>query len=115
MKFLALLASLSTLLCCGLPALLVFLGFGAVLASIVSSFPFIVVLSQYKLLVFSGSAFLILVAWLVSGRAKSCPVNGSVNEDCQQLKTTSSFLLLISACLWILGFSVAFILPRFFI
>ena len=55
---LSLFASLSTLLCCALPALLVTLGAGAVLASIIHISPWLVFLSKYKVYTF---LFLILI------------------------------------------------------
>ena len=111
MKYLALIASSATLLCCGLPALLVFLGFGAVVASIVGTVPFLVVLSQYKLAVFGGSALMIALASFVSGRAGACLIDAR-KDDCQRLKNASRYVLIASTTLWIVGFSAAFVLPR---
>lgn len=113
MRYLALIASSATLLCCGLPALLVFLGFGAVVASVVSSLPFLVVLSQHKLAVFGAAALIILLAWIISNRASSCPI-GERKDDCQQLKRASRIVLMASTVLWVIGFSSAFVLPRLF-
>ena len=45
----SLFASSSTLICCALPALLVALGAGAALSSLVSAVPQLVVLSEHKL------------------------------------------------------------------
>ena len=53
---LSLFTSLSTLVCCALPALLVTVGLGTTLVSIVSIFPWIVVLSKYKLTISKGFA-----------------------------------------------------------
>lgn len=111
MRYLALIASSATLLCCGLPALLVFMGFGAVVASVVGTLPILVVLSQHKLTVFGGSALIILLAWAISKRASSCPIDER-KDDCQQLKKASRIVLMASAALWLAGFSAAFILPR---
>ena len=57
---LSLFTSLSTLVCCALPALLVTVGLGTTLVSIVSIFPWIVVLSKYKLYIF----ILAVLCWL---------------------------------------------------
>ena len=48
-NFVSLFASSSTLICCALPAIFVALGAGASFASLVSTFPFLIVLSQYKI------------------------------------------------------------------
>lgn len=111
MRFLALIASSATLLCCGLPALLVFMGFGAVVASLVSSLPILVTLSQHKIIIFGGSAMLILLSWFMSNRATSCPINEYENS-CQQLKKTTRIILIASTVLWAIGFSSAFVLPK---
>ena len=48
-NFFSLFASTSTLICCALPAIFVAIGAGATFASLVSSFPFLITLSKYKL------------------------------------------------------------------
>ena len=52
-----LLASTATLVCCVLPAVLVSLGAGAVLAGLVSAFPPLVWLSEHKAGVFAVAAY----------------------------------------------------------
>ena len=47
-NFFSLFASSSTLICCALPSLFVVLGAGASFASLLTIFPFLIVLSQYK-------------------------------------------------------------------
>jgi len=112
MRYLILFTSLSTLICCALPALFVMLGFGATVAMLVSSFPVIVVLSQHKIAVFAFSAFFILVGWIQSFRPAACPI-GEAQEACSYLKKGSRWILLISTMLWIAGFTVAFAVPFF--
>ena len=60
----ALAASVSTLLCCVVPSLLVFLGLGATVASLVSSMPWLVTLSRHKAWVFTAAGVLIAACWL---------------------------------------------------
>ena len=64
-SFIGLFASLSTLLCCGLPTLFVGIGLGAVVASAVSSFPFLVTLSGYKAWVFLLAGLILLLNFFV--------------------------------------------------
>jgi len=59
----ALAASLGTLVCCALPSLLVFLGLGATVASLVASLPWLVGLSRHKAWVFLGAGMLIGTSW----------------------------------------------------
>ncbi len=57
MDVLALFSSSGTLICCALPIVVAALAGGAALSSMVSLFPFLVTLSQYKnaIFIFSGS------------------------------------------------------------
>ena len=59
-NILSLLASTSTLICCAIPAFFVFLGAGATLASLVTTFPFLISLSSYKTSI-TITTFLILL------------------------------------------------------
>ena len=111
MKYLVLFASSATLLCCALPALLVFLGFGAVVASLVSNLPFLITLSEHKVIVFSVSALIIIISWILSFRKTSCPIDQQ-KEDCQTLKIFSNRINIISSILWCVGFIVAVIVPK---
>jgi mercuric ion transport protein len=48
LSYFSLLTSVSTLLCCALPSLLVLVGLGASVASMLSFLPWLVTLSHYK-------------------------------------------------------------------
>lgn len=111
MRYLALITSSATLLCCALPAILVTLGFGSVVASVVSGFPAIMLLSQHKLAVFGVSAALILLAWNTSAQERPCAITEHA-EGCRRVKTLSRGVLLASSILWLVGFTVAFVLPK---
>jgi hypothetical protein len=58
----SLFTSAATLVCCALPALMVSLGMGAVLAGLVSDFPQLVWLSKHKIEVFGLAAVLLLTS-----------------------------------------------------
>jgi hypothetical protein len=58
----ALFASSGTLVCCALPALLVAVGAGAALSSLVSAVPQLVWISEHKLGVFSFAAVMLAFA-----------------------------------------------------
>src|SRR5690348_16999631 len=60
--YLSLFTSLGTLLCCALPSLLVLLGLGATVASVLSDVPWLVRLSQHKAWVFTTAGVLITLA-----------------------------------------------------
>ncbi|CAA6808468.1 MAG: Unknown protein [uncultured Campylobacterales bacterium] len=109
--FLSLFSSTGTLFCCALPALFVSLGAGAVFASLVSSFPFLITLSEYKVVLFVVAGIMILVSgYLEFFYNKSCPIDKK--EACSSGKKFSKIIFYISVGIYILGFSFAFILPK---
>src|SRR5881275_356872 len=59
LNYLSLFTSLGTLLCCALPSLLVLLGLGATVATVLSSVPWLVSLSHHKVWVFAVAGVLI--------------------------------------------------------
>ena len=113
-NYLSLFTSLSTLLCCALPSLLVLLGLGATVASALSFLPFLVTLSHHKKWVFALSGVLIASSFVqtyaVSPRMKksSCPLDDS--EACNTASRLSSIMLWISAVIYAVGFFAAFVL-----
>jgi uncharacterized membrane protein YbhN (UPF0104 family) len=108
---LSLFTSTGTLLCCALPALLVTLGAGAALAGLVSTAPWLVALSRYKLWLFAGLALLLLVAWALGRRAARlpCPVEPRAAAAYMRLRRFSAGVLLLSAVTWAIGAFFAFL------
>ena len=113
---LSLFASVGTLLCCALPSLLVLLGFGAAVASVVSSVPFLVTLSRHKGWVFGAAGALIATGFayrhwlaprLLAGQLACAPDD----PRCRQLDRMSGVLLWLSAGLYLTGMGVAYGLP----
>lgn len=64
-------AVIGTLICCALPITLVAIGAGSVVASLVSTVPWLVTLSLYKEWVFALSALLLLADYWVLYRSRS--------------------------------------------
>jgi hypothetical protein len=112
---LSLFTSLSTLLCCALPALLVSLGMGAAMAGLVTAVPQLVWLSEHKNGLFLSGAFLLLAAGLLQWRAKrmSCPIDPGLNEACRETKGWSAPIYWLSVGIFGVGFFFAYIAPRF--
>jgi hypothetical protein len=109
----ALLASSATLVCCVLPAVLVAIGAGAALAGLVTAVPQLIWLSEHKPLVFTLAGTLLCVSGVaiwVSRRAP-CPADPAAARSCQQLRKISKQLYAIALASFILGASVAFVLP----
>jgi hypothetical protein len=113
-SYLSLFTSLSTLLCCALPSLLVLFGLGASVALTLSFLPWLTTLSRHKILTFgiSGTmiAFSFLNTYYILPRLnpKEC-FPGSPNA-CVQTSRLSRILLWISAVIYAVGFLVAFVL-----
>jgi hypothetical protein len=62
-SFFSLFTSMSTLICCALPALLVSIGLGATMIGLVSTFPSLIWLSENKALVFTLSFFKLSISF----------------------------------------------------
>jgi len=110
---LSLFASSSTLICCALPALLVALGAGAALSSLVSVFPQVVWLSEHKVELFSfAGAALIVGGWLQwRNRTAPCPLEPALHDACMRTRATSFRLYGLSLALYGLGGWFAFVQP----
>ncbi len=108
----ALLASAGTLVCCVLPAVMVSLGAGAALASLVTAVPQLIWLSEQKLLVF-GVAFavLALAGWLLwRARFAPCPADPKLAAHCMRLRRWSQRLYIVAVVATVLGAIFAFAL-----
>lgn len=113
---LSLFTSLSTLICCALPALLVTIGAGAALAGLVSSAPWLVALSKYKAYTFSISGLMLVAAGIMRFKAKNlaCPVDPAKAKACDKLRKISSWIYYSSLAIYAIGFFFAFIAVRIF-
>jgi len=113
LAFAALLTSSATLVCCVLPALLVALGAGAVLASLVGSVPQLVWLSEHKALVFGAAAAMLALAGatLWHSRTLPCPADAAQALACRRLRKFSAALYALALSAFCLGFAFAFVLP----
>jgi mercuric ion transport protein len=115
LSYFSLFTSLSTLLCCALPSLLVLFGLGASVAPILASTPWLVTLSRHKVWTFSISGILIGLSFLnmyyFVPRLKGSDVcdidDGSA---CRDTSRVSKVLLWISAAIYAVGFFVAYAL-----
>ena len=110
----SLLASSGTLVCCAIPALLVTLGAGAALSSLVSVFPQIVWLSEHKPLVFGfATAAMIVAGWMQwRGRYAPCPVDPALRDICVRTRKISLRIYIASVLCLAVGVFFAFIAPR---
>lgn len=115
LNYFSLFTSFSTLLCCALPSVLVLLGLGTTVASLLSTMPWLVSLSRHKIWTFSVSGVLIATSFLVTywiaprlGAEQAC--DASDPTACGQASKVSRALLWFSAVIWAGGFFVAYLL-----
>jgi hypothetical protein len=110
---LALVTSSGTLLCCTLPALLVSIGAGAALSSLVSTVPQLVVLSEHKGWVFGAAAAMLLAAGVVQWRSRNapCPIDPALRASCLAARRWSRGVYVASVVLFAIGLLFAYLLP----
>ena len=113
LSLLTLFASGGTLICCALPALLVSLGAGAVMASVVSSVPQIVWFSEHKLGVFIFAGIMLSISGLLQWQARSlpCPSDKALAELCNKTRVNSLRVYVFSVCVFLIGGFMAFVAP----
>lgn len=108
--WLSLLTTTGTLVCCALPMALVGLGFGAAVAGLTSTLPWLVTLSQYKAWVFIGSAaMLALAGWLVHRPGRACPADPVLAERCARLDHWNRRVWWGGVVLWAVGLFTAYL------
>jgi hypothetical protein len=110
---LALVTSSGTLVCCTLPALLVSVGAGAALSSLVSTVPQLVFLSEHKAWVFGVAAAMLALAGVVQWRNRyaPCPVDPALRASCLRTRRWSLQVYLLSVALFAVGVLFAYGLP----
>ena len=113
---LSLFTSLSTLICCALPTFLVTLGMGASMVSLISLFPWLLVLSEYKIQIFFVAGLLLLISFYLfwKGRNAPCPIDPIQAKMCLKLRFTNLIILIISSTIFLIGFFFAFITVNIF-
>jgi hypothetical protein len=116
LNYFSLFTSMGTLLCCALPSLLVLLGLGATVASILSAVPWLVTLSRHKVWVFGISGVLIALSFVnlyflapkFKMKAVACPPDDP--SACEVASRLSKIMLWVAACIYAFGFFVAYAL-----
>jgi hypothetical protein len=112
-SWLALFAGTSTLVCCALPALLVTLGAGAALATLVSVFPQIVWLSEHSAWVFGLGAVLLALGGAAQWQQRHapCPIDPALRQACMAQRRRSAWIYGTSVLLFGVGAWFAFVQP----
>ena len=115
-SLLALFTSSGTLICCAIPALLVAVGAGAALSSLIANIPQLVWFSEHKMPVFLTAAIMLVVAGFMQWRARRlpCPVDPVLAQACTRMRRNSLRIYLFSVGVFGLGVFFAFIAPLIF-
>ena len=109
----SLFTSTSTLICCALPALLVAIGAGAALSSLVSTIPQLVWISEHKAPVFAFAGAMLLLAGLLQWNARNapCPADPTLADACQRTRKNSLRIYWLSVTIFVVGAWFAFVAP----
>jgi hypothetical protein len=105
--------STSTLLCCALPALLVALGAGASLATLIGVVPQLVWVSTHKTGVFVIAGGMLAIAGYFQYRARflPCPADAALAAACARQRKVSQVIYFASVAIYLIGGFFAFIAP----
>jgi mercuric ion transport protein len=115
LNYFSLFSSFSTLICCALPSVLVLLGMGTTVASLLSAAPWLVSLSRHKIWTFSIAGILITMSFVMTYAIAPRLRNGEVCDaddptTCGEVSKISRVILWGSAVIWSCGFFVAYLL-----
>ncbi len=115
LNYFSLFGSLSTLICCAIPSVLVLLGMGTAVASLLSVAPWLVGFSRHKIWTFSIAGVLISISFVMTYlvaprllRGRACEADAP--NTCAEVSKMSRIILWASAILWSCGFFVAYLL-----
>ena len=105
----------TTLICCALPALLITLGLGAVMAGLITAIPGLVWFSEHKIPVFIISGLILVSAGMarVSSSSRACPADKEKARACGNLKKISGVIYWASVTLYMLALFFAFLAKYF--
>lgn len=115
LNYFSLFSSFSTLLCCALPSVLVLLGMGTAVASLLTAAPWLVTVSRHKIWTFSIAGVLIamsfVMTYLIAPRLRPGEVcDADDPTTCGEVSKVSRVILWGSAVIWSCGFFVAYLL-----
>ena len=115
LNYFSLFSSFSTLICCALPSVLVLLGMGTTVASLLSAAPWLVNLSRHKIWTFSIAGALIAMSFVMTyliaphlRQGETCDADDPTT--CGEVSKISRVILWGSAVVWSCGFFVAYLL-----
>jgi len=111
----SLFASSSTLICCALPALFVFIGAGASFASLINIFPQLIIISHYKIQISIGTLIILLIAGILIKKSDSlpCPIDPKLRNICLKTRKKSKAMYYISVIIFLSASFFTYLLPTY--
>ena len=109
----SLFATSGTLVCCAIPAMLVALGAGAALSSLVSVFPQVVWLSEHKLGLFLFAGLMMGASGVLQWRNRTapCPTDPALRQACLRTRKVATVVYGVSVAFYLVGGWFAFVMP----
>lgn len=109
----SLFTSAGTLICCALPALLVAIGAGAALSSLIATVPQLVWFSEHKIAIFITAGIMLVISGALQWRSRRlpCPADPAQARACTQLRRKSLALYFLSVGIFAIGAFFAFLAP----
>lgn len=109
--FLSLFTSTGTLICCALPALLVSIGAGAVMAGLIEAVPQITWFGKYKAWAFTFAALMLALSGYLQWHARyqPCPADPVKAKACMRARKISWIIWWVSVVAFVVGFFFAFL------
>ena len=113
-NLISLFASSSTLICCALPAVFIVIGAGATFASIISIFPFLIVISKYKVSITLVSLLILVFAGYINYRTYylPCPADPELGRICLQTRKRSRSIYYFSVILFTFATIFTYLIPN---
>jgi len=117
LQLLTLLTSGGTLICCAIPALLVMLGAGAALATLMQWVPQLSWLSDFTLEIYGAALLMLFLGGYAQWRARTapCPIDPDLRDLCLRQRRQSAWIYLVSLGLTLVGGIVTWVLPALLI
>ena len=109
----SLFATSGTLVCCAIPAVLVALGAGAALSSLVAVFPQVVWLGEHKEGLFTFAGVMMAASGVLQWRNRTapCPTDPALRDACLRTRKVSRVVYGVSVAFYLVGGWFAFVQP----
>lgn len=113
--FLTLFSTFGTLICCALPALMVSLGLGATLVSVLGALPQLIWISEHKVAVFllAGAMLVLSLVLRLQSSEKACPIEPELARACRMSRKVSTVIFGVSCAIYAAGGFFAFVAPYY--